>query len=366
MNTLAEPHQTLPQSLAASGIACAAFLNNVQLDPATGLHRGFHFYEPECGAADVALSKWESWMKAHSEGKTFSYLHFMESHWPYKPRRRHVSLFGGDRDASAFDQYSARDFGRLRKSLHRGTATVSEIELVDMTRMYDASIRRLDGKIKNLIQSLSDLSIDSRTTLIITSDHGEEFMEHGAIGHGHTLYREVTHVPLVLFGPDIAKSLVRSEPVSLVDLPATIASLAGIRHGCGKDLFAGAESGFSPVFAELTAGTRTAQMLYQPPWRCYREEQSTAFTPRTPNSAAQTETDQVAESIVRSLYNVQEDPLETTDLGTHSVLDENASSSFEDLERLRSLLGGTDHTSDSSTELDAAMMERIRALGYID
>lgn len=66
--------------------------------------------------------------------------------------------------------------------------------------------------------------------VVVTADHGEAFNEHGFIGHGTTLYRETVQVPLLIIHPPGVPGLVRVHaPVSLRDIPSTIADLAGLR-----------------------------------------------------------------------------------------------------------------------------------------
>ena len=363
-DALAPGIATLAQCLTSASRNCAAFLNNVQLDKVAGLHRGFDTYVSETGDADAMLDRWRSWLVQRLDGPTFSYLHFMETHWPYEPRRRHVALFGGDRDQSRFRDFSARDFGQLRKALHRGTAELSPDELTDMVRLYDAAIRRLDGKVKLLLRSLDELGLGSDTTLVITADHGEEFMEHGAIGHGHMLFREVTHVPLVAWGPGLPAGTRRGAPVSLVDLPATIAALAGANDKCsGGNLLDTDRGQTSPVFAELTTGTRHTQMLYRPPWRVYRQEQGarsgrSEFSPEDCGDENK--------SLQFQVFNLHDDPHEKHDLVCANPSGDQVKSAIAPLNELRARLRGETSGQAATAELDAAVVERIRALGYLE
>ena len=78
--------------------------------------------------------------------------------------------------------------------------------------------------------SLRDaLPISRNTIFVLTSDHGEEFLEHGFRGHGPHLYAEVNHVPLMFWGPGIPRVRRVAQPVGHVDLLPTILELAGVR-----------------------------------------------------------------------------------------------------------------------------------------
>jgi len=91
--------------------------------------------------------------------------------------------------------------------------------------LYDASIRYWDGVIEDLATALKERGIWEEATIVITSDHGEEFWEHGNWGHGQTLYNEVIHVPLIVKTPEAQPRRV-AENVSLVDVAPTLADLA--------------------------------------------------------------------------------------------------------------------------------------------
>jgi arylsulfatase A-like enzyme len=96
---------------------------------------------------------------------------------------------------------------------------------------YDNSIAWLDSEIGRLLDALARRGLLDSTIVIITSDHGEEFLEHGAWDHGNTLYHAGVHVPLVLLGPGLAAGARVDGPVSVRDIPATVLDLAGLAAG---------------------------------------------------------------------------------------------------------------------------------------
>ncbi|MCH7885826.1 MAG: sulfatase-like hydrolase/transferase, partial [Planctomycetes bacterium] len=200
---------TLAERFAESGWRTGAFINNAQLGEFTGLNRGFGSYIPTAGKADRLIGIFLEWLEADLKRPAFAYLHFLEAHWPYKPRRRHVALFGGNRDTNYFKDYSARDYGRLRRAISHGEADLPDEHLKQMIQMYDGAIRRIDGKLKIILAMLTELGLRDDTAIIVTADHGDEFLEHGQIGHGQSLYNELTHVPLIAHIPQHAGSVRR-------------------------------------------------------------------------------------------------------------------------------------------------------------
>jgi hypothetical protein len=102
-------------------------------------------------------------------------------------------------------------------------------EVRDLIDAYDGCIAYLDYQLGWLFDELRSRGALENTLVIITSDHGEEFGEHGVMGHGNSLYMPSVHVPLlILFPPYVPAGMRVREPASLRDIPATVADLAGL------------------------------------------------------------------------------------------------------------------------------------------
>jgi arylsulfatase A-like enzyme len=94
--------------------------------------------------------------------------------------------------------------------------------------MYDAAIAWLDDELGRLFEALDSRGLSQNTLIIVTSDHGEEFGEHGALGHGGEVYMDLIRVPLVFVFPGRVPAGVRvAPPVTQADLPTTILDLIG-------------------------------------------------------------------------------------------------------------------------------------------
>ncbi|HEV8324659.1 MAG TPA: sulfatase [Myxococcota bacterium] len=95
--------------------------------------------------------------------------------------------------------------------------------------LYDASVTWADAQIARLVEALRARGALDDTLVLVTADHGEEFLEHGSIGHGHALYDEQTHIPLVMRLPGAAAAgTVRATPVEQVDLAPTVLDALGV------------------------------------------------------------------------------------------------------------------------------------------
>ncbi len=129
---------------------------------------------------------------------------------------------------------------------------------------YDGAIAYMDHEVGRILDELGRRGVLDHTVVIITSDHGEGFGEHGLEGHGNSLYRPELHVPLVIRYPAKVPAGQRvAIPASLVDLGATLFDLTGVRTSSpigGVSLtrsWASATLSLSPVVAEVSAGINT-------------------------------------------------------------------------------------------------------------
>jgi arylsulfatase A-like enzyme len=96
---------------------------------------------------------------------------------------------------------------------------------------YRSLIHELDQHIGSLMAGLAKRDLLDNTIIVVTSDHGEHFGEHGLYCHGNSLYRSLVHVPLMVSWPQKIENRTRvSDPVTLRDLPATVLELTGIEN----------------------------------------------------------------------------------------------------------------------------------------
>ncbi len=363
---------TLAEVFSAHGWRCGAFINNAQLGRFSRLDRGFETYEPAAGKADRILEAYANWLRRDAGRPAFAYLHFLEAHWPYKPRRRHVAMFGGDRDTNFFRDFSARDFGKLRGAIKRKEVSLTEDHLEQMIQMYDGAIRRLDGKLRLLLQMIEESGLGDEVAVVVTADHGDAFLDHGTIGHGHSLYDELTHVPLVAFVPGGPSCVRRTEPVSQVNLGATLLGMAGIRGEMpGVDLLSPLASGHDsdrPVFGELRVGRRYDQFVRRRRWKLHRKYK---FTQLDGAAARHVSASRLMREcpfeVSHELYDMVMDPSEREDLAGDPQYGRTVNEMLDALNDWWEGVSGASADERASTvEVDASIEERIRALGYVE
>ena len=153
----------------------------------------------------------------------FAYMHFMETHLPYEPPPEYYSLF--ETDKGPFGISGTQDAFQTRLLNELG---LSDKDKRYFSNLYDGEIRYFDDRFKELIVFLKEYKLYDNTIIVLTSDHGEEFWDHGGLEHGHTLYNELLHIPLMIkpAGPPSGK--IMEQPAQIVDIYPTLLHLAGL------------------------------------------------------------------------------------------------------------------------------------------
>jgi arylsulfatase A-like enzyme len=283
---------TLAEALSARGYITAGFVANLSYcRRETGLDRGFAYFDDypvSLGemlisstlvrrishnhrvrrlfgyydtigrkTAEIINEDFLGWLSRQNGKPFFAFLNYFDAHEPYLPPSPFDAKFG---------QPSVRKNYRITHRLH-------DAERMDKERMgpeevqaeldaYDGAIAYLDHTLGKLFDELEKRNLLDNTLVIITSDHGEQFGEHGRFGHGNSLALQSLRVPLVIRFPSrVPAGVTVSEAISLRDIPSTVADLLNLegapafpgrslaRYWNGK----GEQEGESslPVLAEL-------------------------------------------------------------------------------------------------------------------
>lgn len=166
----------------------------------------------------------------------FTYVHYIDPHTPYMPPEDGWLFEGEPVDVmAAFDQEELRRGGQVHE-FPFDSLRLSEEAVQEAIRMYDAEIRYVDQQFGLLLDGLRERGLlDEGDWLILTSDHGEEFMEHGRLGHGQSLFEEQVHVPLIVVGPEARPGARQAEGVNLLDVHQTVADLVGFEWPANEE-----------------------------------------------------------------------------------------------------------------------------------
>jgi len=224
---------TLAGSLKAAGYATGGAVSSIVLSHATGVSRGFDFWEDsvEPTKASQTISRVQrsgaeteqllaSWVAQHDGSPFFAFLHLFEPHTPYEPPEPFASRY------------------KLK---------------------YDGEIARADEIVGSFVTFLKERALYDRAIVVFLSDHGEGLDEHGEDEHGVLLYREAIHVPLIVKLPkQLRAGGTVAAPVALTDVFPTVAELAGVPAVAG---LAGRSLG-PDLRNEPAAGAYAARRIY--------------------------------------------------------------------------------------------------------
>ncbi|MFT5442444.1 MAG: arylsulfatase A-like enzyme [Myxococcota bacterium] len=397
--------RTLAQRLGAVGYQRYAVVNSPWLKQGIfGFMRGFNIFQfVQGGGSRVAPNTLVTdqvlhWLRQESPQPKFIFAHYIDIHSDYVSLPEHERLFSGpyegDIDGTTEQLLQLRISDELVEGCKRDfvpercldasgnslanairTSQLDAAAVQHLKDRYDGGIHQTDAELGRIFSYLEESGRLEDAVIVVTADHGEEFMEHGSVFHMGTQYQEVIRVPLLIRGPGIPKGLRIHTPVSLVDIAPTLLHLAGARpmlgingldlaplwqqvanRGSNADAHRGSDSPPSaldaandftdrPIFAEAPGA--------QGEWR--DEEQFNAVR------RGRFKLHQSIGGGRVELYDLSKDPDETENIATHQPAE---------LEALRVLLdhrhGNDVHPKGESAELGEEDREALRALGYLE
>lgn len=253
---------TLGEYLAENGYATAGFVANLfYCQREFGLRRGFsHFEDFKINLQEFVLSTALGRRLGHSgtirrfvgfydflarkdaesltddfldwarrndgERPFFAWLNYFDTHELYLPPSPYQERFAEGGDAWDYSQVIHRIRGYDLDAWRRMRSKAAE---EGARPAYEGAVAYSDAHMGRMFSELADMGQLDNTIVVVTSDHGELFGEHGLDHHSNSLYTQVLHVPLVIRFPERVPAGFRvSKPVTLRDVPATIASLVGL------------------------------------------------------------------------------------------------------------------------------------------
>ncbi len=220
---------TLAEVLEDAGYDTAAFTGGGLVSRTYGFAQGFdHFWNasrPTESTLAESLPRLFTWLDdwqadADDDDRMFLFLHSYDVHDPYRAPVPFKKAFTERRSEQFLKQ---EGYPAITTDLTTHLPHPTPAQLDEIMGFYDNGIAYADDRMAALEQGLRDRGLWDNTLLIVLSDHGEEFMEHGGWGHGPKIFRELTHVPLIVRFPDdgFAGTVIES-PVELLDVAPTI------------------------------------------------------------------------------------------------------------------------------------------------
>jgi len=230
---------TLATVLGGAGYATGGFVSYEFLRRRYGFDAGFDYFddfttdlptdeeERNTTTGPLLNAQIVPWVEANKDRPFFLFVHYYDVHFNYDPPPPYDTMFDPD--------YEGPDLRRFldNPAIHPG---MPKRHLEQLIALYDGEIRLTDAMVGEVVETVDRLGIGDETLLIVTSDHGDEFFEHGDKGHQKTLYDEVLKVPLVMRWPAaLAAGQTLEIPVSQVDLAPTIYDVTAVQPPPGLE-----------------------------------------------------------------------------------------------------------------------------------
>lgn len=253
----------LAEYLSAAGYRTAGFVSNWWMTERFGYAQGFDAYlqteGPEKERAAVLNELAWSWLDLYGETlqederPLFLFLYYYDPHTWYDPPSPYDTLY----DPAYAGPLTAEVFGHGH-SVVSGEITPSPRDVEHLLALYDGEISYWDSELGRMAAYLDGMGLWQDSLIVLTSDHGQMFGEHGKWVHRNSLYEEVLRVPLIIRYPAVVPAgQLRDTPVSNMDILPTILDLAGVEVPAGlagqslRPLLLGAPFPARPIVAEM-------------------------------------------------------------------------------------------------------------------
>lgn len=332
---------TLAEHLRSIGYYCAAFTEGNYVSATFGLERGFHHYEEnppvilggkadEISKLEGTLEAFTNELKLSSKKPRFFFLHTYEVHSPY--------IVHGDAE-------DPEQLGSTKRLLELDGKPLNPDHVAKMKELYAGEVAYTDAQIAPV---LTQLLSDPNWVIVLTSDHGEEFGEHGGLLHADTVYEETAAVPLAFAGRRIQPLKDTQKLVSLVDIAPTLVGLLKLPQPDGwqgRDLTTSDEE--IPVYAESFF------------FGVHEDAKNSLVAGVWEDQLKLMHLHHKGEDHI-SLYNLSQDPLEQNNLQEDQVRDRNRMYGL-----LRTYFQDTGAKAVDVKDLTPEQIEVMRSLGYI-
>jgi arylsulfatase A-like enzyme len=233
---LPQSAELVSETFDAAGFATASFIANGYVSDRFGFAQGWDHYTNmiregrSTEAADVFREAGD-WIEQHRSERFFVFIQTIDPHVPYDPPTEFLQMYDARTDYTG--PVRPRSTGDQLEAAKRNPPGIvfDQSDITRLTALHDGEISYHDRELGRFMERLGALGVADDTLLVITSDHGEEFRDHGSWGHGHSVYQELIQVPLVFHRPGVIPEGRRiPQPVSTMNVAQTILDLAGV-HG---------------------------------------------------------------------------------------------------------------------------------------
>lgn len=352
--------ELLPETLKSHGFYTGSFIANGYVSDRFGFKQGWDTYRnyireslrtpAQYVAADVV-----NWLDQRPQDKPFMlYVHTIDPHVPYRPPEEFFKAYHPEPYRG---RLSFRRDATLLENVKTRKIAVDSADKRYLEALYDGEISYHDVHFKAILEALKRRDLEGNTMVVITSDHGEEFWDHGSVGHGHNVYQELLHIPMFVKLPGVQTPTRIESPVGLVDVMPTVLEALGLpvpEHLEGRSML-------PELLGAASSAPRLAVSGFMDDWR-------------TVNTGRYKVIHRSAQRAM--LFDLDEDPGETKDLAEDNPiavrhLRTQLGLSMADTQRsvrsnapTRARRARPRHQAEE-TEIDEETRAQLRALGYI-
>jgi len=218
---LRDDEETFAEALSRNGFLTCAVTNNVWFSPSFNLLQGFDTQRDFDNIAEISCDYAGKWLSANRDVDCVLFMHLIDPHMPYSPPGEYATKYDPHYEGPYKTYFNGID--DYREGKLEITPKLNE-HLIDL---YDGEIAYTDNALSKFLTTLQTSQLMDGSTIIFTSDHGEEFLDHGSIEHGHSMYGELLHVPLMISGPGFKAGKKVGGIASPMDLGVTLMAMFG-------------------------------------------------------------------------------------------------------------------------------------------
>jgi arylsulfatase A-like enzyme len=216
-----------------AGFETGSFIANGYVSNAFGFDQGWDHYtnyirERRNTNASNVFGEAASWIEKNKDKRFFAYIHTIDPHVPYDPPDAFLKMYDPEPyNGQVRNRRTHLMLDEVKKNPKKYSFTRRDEERIEA--LHDGEISYHDEHFGHFLAKLRELGLQDDTIIVITSDHGEEFQEHGSWGHGHSVYQELLGVPLLFRWPGVIPAGVRVGPVvSTMDIGPTVLEATGV------------------------------------------------------------------------------------------------------------------------------------------
>lgn len=252
-DTIPEQVELVQENLLRNGWRTIGVTGGGYMSSVFGFGRGFSSFSDKARSIEQGTGLLMAELEPPQDRPVFAFLHTYQVHSPYDPPDPYRALWDtGESDLEASNE-------NLAPIQNNANEVLSPEDFGHLEALYDGEIAFTDATLRSFFADLERIGFLENALVIITSDHGEEFGDHGGLLHRISLFEELLHIPVILYGAGVAEGVVDPAMISLIDVAPTILAAAGLPIPDimeGRDLLGDppeVEWGGQRVFAQYTS-----------------------------------------------------------------------------------------------------------------